>query len=343
MGNIVPLPRCSLELSEGEQVVRCYHITILKSFFLRRQKSRGDVAVTNKRIIFQGKGKSSTYVTEIPIESVSAINTYYGSGFAILQLILGIIFAIGFIFFLVQGIGSRYIGGFLILLAFISLIIGALLIWKSYKRAYSLAISSADIKGLGISVGDSTVTVAGRRAGPLAALFTTSGQGAALSLNADPTPEAILMMNELGALVLDLKILGDRAVTKWQNFQSAAVDTSSITGGFLDAAKASVQNTTGAVQYAQQSAQQYDAGHRFTPPPPPPGQYAPPPQPGQYAPPPQPGQYAPPPQPGQPPPPPQQQFRPAPPPPPPPGGAPGAPKPPPPPPPPGGGDGGFFG
>ena len=216
MSNLIPLPGCSLELSEGEVVVRCYHITNTK-----KPKARGDVAVTNKRIIYQGKGKSSTAVTEVPIESVSGIGTYYGSGWNLGRLLLGIIIIIaGFAMF------------FLVFPPIIGTIIGVLMIFSSYNSGYSLSIKSSGVTGVGIAVGSSDISVTDGSF--LKDLFSTSGQGAALAKNASPTIEAIQMMNELGAIVMDLKTIGDRAIEKWSGHQSAPIDMSTLNAKLSD-------------------------------------------------------------------------------------------------------------
>lgn len=43
-----------------------------------------------------------------------------------------------------------------------------------------------------------------------------TGQGAMFAEIANPTDETEAMMNELGAIVLDLKTLGDHAISKWK-------------------------------------------------------------------------------------------------------------------------------
>ncbi len=212
------LPGCGVELSEGEIVVRCYHITEMYSRFLKKQEARGDITVTNKRLIYQGKGKTSLIVNEIPIESVSAVNTFMGSGFNIGNLLLGIGFLIAAIALI-----------FTVIFFIIGLVLAFIFLSGCFNSGYGLTIKTSDIKGVGVSLGQSDVTRGGS-GGILsklfASLFSTSGQGAVLARRASPTQEALVLMNELGALVLDLKIMGDRAIPKWQNRQAAPVDTS---------------------------------------------------------------------------------------------------------------------
>jgi len=125
-------------LSENEVKVKTYHCTTLK-----RPRGEGYLTVTNKRVVFHAYGTSaqgqSKLVSEVPIETVSAIRTYYGSG----------------------------------------------------------------AMGTPINLG----------AGSFGADMT--GQGAAMSVMAQPTSETEMMMNELGAMILDFKSMGDHAIDKW--------------------------------------------------------------------------------------------------------------------------------
>lgn len=177
-GTFIPLPGSKIELSEGEVLVRQYHITTCK-----KPKSRGDVAVTNKRIIYQGKGKTSTSIKEVPIETVSAINTFQGSGFRVGMIILGILCIIGGI-----------VGFATIVAPILGLILAIICFSRCFNSGYGLSIKSAAVAGTGISVGSSDITNSGT--GIIGRLFSTSGQGAALAVNAAPTAEALSMMNE---------------------------------------------------------------------------------------------------------------------------------------------------
>lgn len=311
MAKIQTIPECSVELSEGEVVVRTYHITTCN-----KPKSRGDIAVTNKRIIYQGKGKTSTTVKEVPIQSVSAINTYCGSGFNFGQMVLGILCVI---------VGLVFIATIFVPIIAVFLAIGFFA--SSFNSGYSLSIKSSEVTGTGISVGSSDISVAGGGSGMFKRLFSTSGQGAALAVNASPTKQALQMMNELGALVLDLKIMGDRAVGKWQGYQTAPVDTSVLNSTLSQAVNLSglknvASRVQAGVQAGIQAGQQAGAGQQAQPPQAPQQQVppqAPPQMPRQAPPPPPPMQTA-------------QQQRFTPPPPPPPAAAKNR-----------GDDGGFFG
>lgn len=236
MSIIQTIPDCAVVLSEGEVVVRTYHVTTN-----RKPKARGDVAVTNKRIIYQGKGKTSTIVKEVPIETVSAITTSCGSGFNFGEMLIGILCIIlGIAFFAT------------IIAPILGFLIGAGFIFGSFNSGYSLSIKSAAVSGTGISVGSSDISQS--KGGLFGNLFSTSGQGANIALKAAPTREALVMMNELGAIVLDLKIMGDRAIAKWTNYQASSVDTSVLTAKFADSVNLEgIKNVVGKVQKGVQA------------------------------------------------------------------------------------------
>lgn len=266
-GNVLSLPGSSIELSEGEVLVRQYHITVNQ-----KPKARGDVAITNKRIIYQGKGKTSVTIKEVPIESVSAINTFYGKGLKAGMILLGVIFIIVGI----AGIATVF-------LPILGLILGIFCFLNAFNSGYSLSIKSSAVAGTGISVGASDISLS--NGGFFSRLFSTSGQGASFSMNAAPTAEALVMMNELGAIVLDLKTMGDKAIPKWKNYKAQPVDTSVLTAKLssaipdFNAIKESIPNITITPKQPAQpspgvSAQQYPGSVQTQPPGSAPQQYA---------------------------------------------------------------------
>lgn len=258
-GKFIPLPGSAIELGEGEVMVRQYHITTN-----RKPKARGDVAVTNKRIVYQGKGKTSTSVKEVPIETVSAINTFQGSGFQAGKIIQGILC-------LIIGI----VGFSTIILPILGLIFAIICFSNCFNSGYSLVIKSSAVSGTGIAVGSSDITSTSR--GLFSRLFSTSGQGASLSVRAQPTAEALQMMNELGAMVMDLKTIGDKAIPKWQGYKGQPVDTSIINSDLRSAVdfgaiKDNIPNVTITPRQTQSGAQPThpQGAKRGAPPPPPP-------------------------------------------------------------------------
>lgn len=79
-----------LKPAEGEDTVRSYHCTSLKSRLLNL-KAEGFLTVTNKRVVFHAFGSSytgdSVLQSEVPIEDVSGITCYSGGFFSFSHLL----------------------------------------------------------------------------------------------------------------------------------------------------------------------------------------------------------------------------------------------------------------
>lgn len=174
-------------LSDGEQIVKSYCCAKMVT-----PKCDGYLTVTNKRILFEGRGGASRITQEAWIEGVSGINAFYGWDIHILRLIIGIIAAIvGLTMF-------KENGG----LAFALLIVGALLIYSALLKCFKMEIHTGNFTASGISLGSSPTSSLGNTA-----LYTLVGR---------PTKDTDQMMNELGAMVKDLQTMGDLAIKKWQ-------------------------------------------------------------------------------------------------------------------------------
>ena len=178
-----------LVLSEDEVVIKTYHCAAIK-----RQFCNGYLTVTNKRVIFNGVSSKSRIEKEVTLESISGIDTYYGMNVSITKLIFGIILSF-FGLSTMDDNGAKLIG-------LIFLMLGILLIYLAIKRTYILALYSSKASLSPINIG----------AGPA----STLGNGAIMSLQANPTSETDAMMKEVGALILDVQTLGDYAIEKWK-------------------------------------------------------------------------------------------------------------------------------
>lgn len=189
-----------VKLSENEIKIKTYHCTTLK-----KPRGEGYITVTNKRIVFHGYGGSSKLTSEVHIETVTGISTYFGRGLNILFLILGILASLACLFFLSneRGIFSGYAESWVVILTFITLGLAIWFFCLCRQASYNLAIFSSGANGTPIILGD----------GSFGSMLTR--QGALLTVSADPTSESEILMNELGAIVLDLKSMGDHAIKKW--------------------------------------------------------------------------------------------------------------------------------
>ena len=178
-----------LILAENEKVVRQYQCSDIK-----RPRCSGYLIVTNKRLLFQGKGTTSRISKEVVLDSVSGLDCYYGMNINIPGIILGVLLALCSL--MLFGAGSQMIFPGLIVLA-----LGVLLVVSSFQKSFCLSVYSSKANGSPITVGTGPKTLA--------------GNGALYTLASAPTPDTDRMLDELGALVQDLQTLGDHAIEKW--------------------------------------------------------------------------------------------------------------------------------
>ncbi len=183
------------EYASGEQVVRSYHCTSLKS-----PSCEGFLTVTNKRVIFHGVGGSSRINQECWLDGVSGIDSYYGKNTDKGKIIRGIIVAVFGLLVLMTGAN---IGGTAMLVGLGILAIGAYMIFNASQSCFVLEIYSSKASGKSISLGNGPAGLTGGNT----ALYTLTGL---------PTSETDKMLDEIGAMVLDLQTLGDRAIQKWK-------------------------------------------------------------------------------------------------------------------------------
>lgn len=189
-------PAANMCLAENEKVVRQYQCTDI-----RHPKAAGYLAVTNKRVIFYGRGSSSRVVKEVVLDSVSGIDCFYGMDIRVGRLVFGVILAIlGIV--LKSGIDDMFYGN-RGTPALLLTVIGVLLVALSLRKCFYLSIFSSKANGSPISIGGQPRNVL--------------GNGALYTLTSRPTQDTDRMLSELGALIQDLQTMGDHAIDKWKN------------------------------------------------------------------------------------------------------------------------------
>ena len=173
-----------MKLSNGEILVKKYYCATM--IF---PKCYGYLYVTNKRVIFHGKSDSNRIANEILLDAVGGISCSYGPNINISLILYGVLTLIGsFLFGLI-------FGGFAVMLG---LITAGILFYLSYEKAFSLSIYSSQASGCPIAFGN-----------------TDSKLSAKFALRAEPTAETDAMLNELYAMIIDLKNEGDLAIERW--------------------------------------------------------------------------------------------------------------------------------
>lgn len=198
-----------IALSQGETVVRKYHIgKFFNTAAALGGKGNACITITNKRVISKTDsrffGTSSVSVEEMNIDSIVGIKNYYAQGFTIWRLALAIIFAVfalaSFSEMVSSGVG-RYgenLGTFLM-----TLILAVLMGATCRKPSY--------LFGLYSSAAAPTMQMGANLRGKI---LNSNGYGIVFQYK--PTKEAIKLMCEMGACIMDIKTKGDYAVEVWR-------------------------------------------------------------------------------------------------------------------------------
>jgi len=229
----------STKSSKTEKKVRSYFCTELKF-----PRVSGYLTVTNKRVIFHGVDRHETWLdelieaiqkpfwfiadlngsmykgesksrmsTEIELSTISGISSYYGTKTNIVRLILGLLFTIvpfivyfGFRqqqsllrnFDMHFGLWAEVLAAGIVIAA---VIFGIWLLAFCRRQIFFLQIFSSQASGAPITIGEGIGNLGGTRA--------------VCALAGNPTKHTDTMMKELGAIISDLKEMGDHAIELW--------------------------------------------------------------------------------------------------------------------------------
>lgn len=209
----------AVELSEKEVSIKTYHCTILQSLMLRSLtfqsiKCEGYITVTNKRVVLHTHSDSATgtsrMVSEVPIEMVSGISSYIGSGYSVWKMIAVVFLGLLLLNNISSIVKTDYAGnsGINPVALFISIFIGFVIYYLAQTikmTIFNLQVYSSGAAGVAIALSSGA-----------AGLLGLTGQNAVKALTANPAQDAEKLVRELGAIVLDVKTLGDMAIQKWQ-------------------------------------------------------------------------------------------------------------------------------
>jgi hypothetical protein len=202
----------TLAKQNNERIVKQYHCTRWA-----QPKLDGYITITTERVIFAGASKvaangkpTDRIVEEAELKTISGLSCFYGTKINWLWLVLGIAGILGGIlgFFSscfsltkagrmpVEMIALTVLG---VLFALAFIILGILMIVKlAFGKAFFLNIYSSQTAGTPISLGN-----------------TDRANHVLLSLAGLPTEETDDMMEELGALITDLKTDREEAYKTW--------------------------------------------------------------------------------------------------------------------------------
>lgn len=188
----------SFTLCNDEQIVKEYEIGAVKLLGTGFAK----MTVTNRRLILRMRSsfmfRKYAAIQETQIDGVTSIISSVDQGFKMKFILWGLIFAAAGVFltFYTSGLPTMAGGAACLLLALV-------LLSYSRKPAYQLSIFAGNAS--------STIATSGNQVG-----IRKRQPGEGIVFTYYPTPEAYVMMNELGACVYDIKTKGDYAIDHWR-------------------------------------------------------------------------------------------------------------------------------
>jgi hypothetical protein len=210
-----------LAKQNDERVVKSYNCTEWK-----RPRLTGTLTITTERVIFAGwaekksanfdTGEVKTTITdriveEAELKSISGLSSFYGIKLNLLALLAGLAFVLGGLLgfatacdalskasWLPAGLIAASIFGLVFSLALAAFGVIILIKWL-FVRCFFLNIYSSQSAGTPISIGN-----------------TKTANVVALTLAGLPTDKTDAMMDELGALITDLKADKEEAYRAWR-------------------------------------------------------------------------------------------------------------------------------
>lgn len=197
-----------IALIQGEVVVKQYHIGEFVKGLGSAGKGSASIIVTNKRVISKQDsdcfGSSSTSVEEITLDNVAGVKNYFSQGYTIWRLVVAANAALIGICATFSSFGGWRSFSFLQFL--IGLCICGVAVYMgitSRKPSYLFSIYAA-------SANQAMFMGANLRG----KIFNSGGYG--IMFQYKPTKEAVKMMCEIGACIVDLKTKGDYAIEAWK-------------------------------------------------------------------------------------------------------------------------------
>ena len=187
-------------LAEDEVLIREYEASYLKN-----PKTEGYVIATNRRLIFTGNTStafgSSILVRDTKIDTITGIYGGQTRKKSIIQIIIGVLITI-------FGLNIVDQGG---LVPYIFILLGVFIAYKGISAAgvqmYLYVLSSQSSPAISVAVEASR------------GLFSRiSGHDAVMAVSASgPGKNTEQMIKEISALIQDIQIMGDLAISKWNN------------------------------------------------------------------------------------------------------------------------------
>ena len=198
--SLIRMPN-GIALGEGERIVKQYRIG-------RYTLRRGEVivTVTNKRVIryeiSSFLGLQNNLIEDVNIDVVNGTATEVKRSLSILGLTVATILLVLGILMIVWSFSFWHFDPLLFIGGISAIAVTAFLVFKSIQPTMYFTLQTA----LGSRTLETSVNDRGRfmRFGKTGAIFQFK-----------PTPETVIMLQEIGAMIYDLKTLGDMAIEKW--------------------------------------------------------------------------------------------------------------------------------
>lgn len=194
----------NIALAQGEVVVRQYHIGEFAQTLGFVGTGKASVIITNKRVISKqdsnAAGFSNTSVEEINLENVMGVSNFYSQGYTIWRIVVAVLS--GLIGFAMLGTDG-FFGGTVKLIGLGLIGVAIYMAMKCRKPSYLFSVY-ASTATQALTTG---VNLRGK-------LFSSNGYG--LVFQYKPTQDAVKMMCEMGACIMDLKNKGDYAIEAWK-------------------------------------------------------------------------------------------------------------------------------
>lgn len=194
-------------LAENEINVRSYLCTklpLIPFLNITPLAGSGYVSITNKRVIYYGEsGKSNIFSSEVAIDTVTGFKTNKSTNYRILLFLILFSMTIAATSYVSDEV-SGFLGFIVFIIGFIITLLGA------RKKTYSFTVYSNGSQASALDISASGFST------NMASLITNSIFGKfKMSLNPLPAKDSIKITNEIGAIVMDIKNLGDFALEKW--------------------------------------------------------------------------------------------------------------------------------
>ena len=195
-----------IALTQGEVIVKQYHIGEFAKSLGTMGKGQASVIVTNKRIISKSDsetfGASSASLEEITLDSVAGVKNYYSKGYSIGRIAIAALAALIGLPVFFSSFGYHFDFQQLLMgLAFCAVAVYMILTCRKPSYLFSIYASST---GTAMEMG---ANLRGK-------VFNSQGNG--IVFQYVPTEEAVTMMCEIGACIIDLKTKGDLAISAWK-------------------------------------------------------------------------------------------------------------------------------